>query len=89
MINFVTTRSHRYTLRRLVAEFGARQCRLWSYETLFTKKRLPGGTWVFTDHERLSVSELLLAARIANLLDQKVAPGYSTIQRACGDATTC
>ena len=70
MINFVTTRSHRYTLRRLVGEFGARQCRLWSYEALFTRKRLPGGTWIFTDHERLSGFELSLAARIANLLGQ-------------------
>lgn len=70
MINFVTTRSHRYTLRRLVADLGRSRCRQWSYETLFARKRLPGGTWIFTDHERLSGFELSLAARIAVLLEQ-------------------
>ncbi len=70
MINFVTLRSHRYTLRRLVADLGHNKCRQWSYEHLFTRKRLPGGTWIFTDHERLSGFELLLAARIATLLEK-------------------
>jgi hypothetical protein len=70
MINFVTTKSHRYTLRRLVADLGRSRCRQWSYEILFARKRLPGGTWIFTDHERLSMFELSLAAKIATLLEQ-------------------
>ena len=70
MINFVTTRSHRYTLRRLVADLGRNRCRKWTYETIFTRRSLPGGTWIFTDHERLSRFELSLAARIAALLEQ-------------------
>jgi hypothetical protein len=70
MINFVTTRSHRYTLRRLVADLGRSRCRQWTYETLFTRRSLPGGTWIFTDQERLSRFELSLAARIATLLEQ-------------------
>jgi hypothetical protein len=70
MINFVTTKSHRYTVRRLIANLGRSRCRQWSYEVLFARKRLPGGTWIFTDHERLSRFELSLAARIATLLEQ-------------------
>lgn len=70
MIHFVTLRSHRYTLRRLIADLGRKKCRQWSYENLFTRKRLPGGTWIFTDHERLSGFELLLAAKIATLLEK-------------------
>ncbi|HEY6633907.1 MAG TPA: hypothetical protein VIZ90_20810 [Rhizobiaceae bacterium] len=31
---------------------------------------MPGGTWIFTDHERLSRFELSLAARMATLLQQ-------------------
>ena len=70
MINFVTTRSHRYTLRRLVEDLGSKNCRLWCYEDLFSRSRLPGGTWIFTDHERLSSFELVIAARIATLLEK-------------------
>jgi hypothetical protein len=70
MINFVTTRSHRYTVRRLVRDLGRRKCRQWTYEDLFTRRRLPGGTWIFTDHERLSDFELSLAAAIAARLER-------------------
>lgn len=70
MIHFVTTRSHRYTLRRLIADLGRGTCRQWTYERIFATRRLPGGTWIFADHERLSAFELHLAARIALLLER-------------------
>ncbi len=70
MIHFVTTRDHGTTFRHLVARLGPEVCRLWAYETLFPERRLPGGTWIFTDHERLSAHELALAARVAFHLEQ-------------------
>lgn len=68
MINFVTTRSHGYTVRHLVRQLG--NARRWSYERLLPKKRLRAGTWIFTDHERLSDFEIALAAKLANKLEQ-------------------
>jgi hypothetical protein len=68
VINFVTTRSHAYTVRHLVRQLG--NSRRWSYERLFRQKELRSGTWIFTDHERLSNFEIALAARIAHRLEQ-------------------
>lgn len=68
MINFVTTRSHGYTVRHLVNQLG--NARRWSYERLFRQKELQSGTWVFTDHERLSNFEIALAAKVANRLER-------------------
>lgn len=68
MINFVTTRSHAYTVRHLVGQLG--NARRWSYERLFRQKELRAGTWIFTDHERLSGFEIALAAKVANKLEQ-------------------
>ena len=66
LIHFVTTRAHQYTLVDLVAREEFDCARLWSYEYLLTRKRAPGGTWIFTDIERLSAAELELAAMLAN-----------------------
>ena len=68
MINFVTTRSHGYTVRHLVNQLG--NARRWSYERLFRQKELRSGTWVFADHERLSNFEIALAAKVANRLER-------------------
>lgn len=68
MINFVTTRSHGYTVRYLARQLG--DVRRWSYERLFRQRKLSGGTWIFTDHERLSAFEIGLAARIATALQR-------------------
>ncbi|WP_051371220.1 hypothetical protein [Mesorhizobium loti] len=68
MINLVTTRSHSYTVRHLVRQLG--NARHWSYERLFRQKELRSGTWIFTDHERLSNFEIALAARVANRLER-------------------
>ncbi|ESY62780.1 MULTISPECIES: hypothetical protein [Mesorhizobium] len=68
MINFVTTRSHGYTVRHLIRQLG--NARHWSYERLFRQKELRSGTWVFTDHERLSHFEIALAAGVANRLER-------------------
>jgi nitrogen regulatory protein PII-like uncharacterized protein len=68
LINIVTTRSHAYTVRHLVHQLG--NARSWSYERLFRQKELRSGTWIFTDHERLSNFEIALAAKLANKLEQ-------------------
>ncbi len=68
MINIVTTRSHAYTVRHLVRQLG--NSRRWSYERLFRQKQLSAGTWIFTDHERLSSFEIALAAKVANKLER-------------------
>jgi hypothetical protein len=70
MIHFVTTRDHAYTLKHLVERLGRGRCRVHHYERLFQRRRLPAGTWIFTDHERLSAYELDLAARVAARLEK-------------------
>ncbi len=70
MIHFVTTRDHAYTMKHLARRLGRDRCLLWQYETLFTHPKLPTGTWVFTDHERLSAYEIFLASRVAHHLEQ-------------------
>ena len=65
MIHFVTTQSHSTTLRFLIPRLGPARCRDWFYEDVFRRRKLPSGTWIFTDHERLSAYELTLAARVA------------------------
>lgn len=70
MIHFVTTRDHAGTFKYLARRLGSDRCRRWQYETLFTYRKLPMGTWIFTDHERLSAYEIFLASRVAHHLEQ-------------------
>ena len=70
MINVVTTGSTQYTVESLVERHGAHQIRLWSYASLFRSNTLPTGTWLFTDHERLSPYDLSSAAVFANRLKE-------------------
>lgn len=69
MIHFVTTRSHASTVSVLVKLHGRRRCRCWCYEHVFHQRSLPSGTWIFTDHERLSSFELALAGQVATSLE--------------------
>ncbi len=67
MINFVTAAGHGSTLRHLLPTLKA-PARRWSYERLVRRPSLPAGTWIFTDHERLSPFELSVAAEAAECL---------------------
>ena len=71
MLFFVGTRFHQYTLSAPV-ETGCGGHGVWivpvSYDDLFAATELPGGTYVFTDIERLSPHERLLAAAIYRAL---------------------
>lgn len=69
MLTFFATRDHLYTfdgLRQFTGKLPA--IRACSYEWLFVQQTLPGGTYVFTDIERLSPHELALAAAAASTL---------------------
>ncbi|MGE0847751.1 MAG: hypothetical protein AB7L41_15905 [Flavobacteriaceae bacterium] len=68
MITFVTCRWHGYTMRPLTRRVKNANVSVWHYDRLFRQRRLHGGTWVFTDHERLDAYELRLAAECARLL---------------------
>ncbi|MEO1195502.1 MAG: hypothetical protein AAFX45_04950 [Pseudomonadota bacterium] len=62
----VTTGHNRWTvrpLRRQLAKIGIRHD-LWTYTQLFSKRRLPRATYVFTDFDRLMPWHIELAARI-------------------------
>lgn len=67
MINFVTAAGHGSTLKHLIPALGV-PARRWSYERLVSRPRLPRGTWIFTDHERLSAFETNVAASAAEQL---------------------
>ena len=67
MIIFVTTRNHAYTVQSLVdGSFGPTLPRVQTaaWEDIFHARRLPRATYVFTDLERLSASELFYAAEV-------------------------
>jgi hypothetical protein len=63
----VTASGHGWPLRHLLPALQPR-ARRWSYEWLVRRTRLPKGTWVFTDHERLSAFEMSVAASVAQQL---------------------
>lgn len=63
VIFFVSTAAHSYTFRRLRGFPGVPRTSSYSYDRLFRSRRVPRGTWVFTDFDRLGPWELELAAR--------------------------
>jgi hypothetical protein len=63
MIVFVSTAAHAYTARSVGTFPGAPGIRRWSYDRLFRSSRVPRGTWILTDFDRLGPWELELAAR--------------------------
>lgn len=67
MINFVTTAGFGAPVKHLLPALK-RPTRRWTYERLVRRASLPHGTWVFTDHERLSAFEIGVAAAAAEQL---------------------
>lgn len=63
MIFFVSTAAHSYTTQRLRHFPGVPRFESYSYDRLFRARRVPTGTWIFTDFDRLGPWELELAAR--------------------------
>lgn len=62
----VTTADHRYTLGDFPDRLAERGCHLeaLAWEDVLTRRYLDGGTYVLTDFDRLSPSELLAAAAV-------------------------
>jgi hypothetical protein len=89
MIHIVVAAGHEYTLRALLdPELRLRPLPLtiWTYSELFVQPELPGGTWIFSDLERLAVWELQLASHMA-LLMREAGPAFKVLNdpaRAAG-----
>jgi hypothetical protein len=66
MIRFVLTAGHGYTIQALGGRMGIGipPCEGMTYDHLFETDRLPAGSYIFCDHERLSDMELRVAAAI-------------------------
>lgn len=63
MIFMISTAAHSYASRRVAGFPGAPKIASYSYDRLFRSRRVPRGTWIFTDFDRLGFWELELAAR--------------------------
>lgn len=65
-IVYVTTADHGDTLGVLPRELGARGVRLdiWSWDSVFRARKLPRATWILTDFDRLSPTQLEAAGRV-------------------------
>jgi hypothetical protein len=71
VIIFLCDQAHAYTLGQLTAAPGKRaHIAVRSYSWLFAQARLPGATYIFTDHERLADHELSAAARAFRIMRQ-------------------
>lgn len=72
MIRFVLTAEHSYTIQALGGRMGpdAPPCEGLTYDHLFETDHLPAGSYIFCDHERLSDTQLRVAAAIFAELSQ-------------------
>jgi hypothetical protein len=67
LIHFVYTAGIGAPLENLLPTLKV-PARTWTYERLARRRRLPKGTWIFTDHERRSAFETAIAGTIAQQL---------------------
>src|SRR3982751_4906901 len=75
MIYFIVQRWHDYTLRNFLDAWGQsvrKKIKILDYVDVASARWLPFGTYVFTDHDRLSEPQTALAAAMA---DQLLAAG--------------
>src|SRR5712671_2651472 len=71
MIHFLVTRSHEYTLKSLMGGQlgdGGPRCKAWNYDRFLRRKRIPAGTYIFSDLERMTPAELRLAAEAYRII---------------------
>jgi len=66
MITFLTTRTHTYTHRTV--DKVRPDFRRMSYPALLARKKLPRGTYIFSDFDRLGFFELEMAAHVYRVL---------------------
>jgi hypothetical protein len=73
VIHFVVRAAYDYTLRTFFDSWGrtlAPDVRIHTWEGLFAARRIPAGTWIFGDLERLAPAEIEHAARIWSRLER-------------------
>ncbi len=71
MIHYVVTAEHRYTIDKLLDAYAGRmpvELQVRPYQEVFESREFRTGTYVFTDLDRLSQSQLEHTARIWNAL---------------------
>src|SRR5688572_21988951 len=71
MIFFIVQRGHEYTLRNFTDSWGRRlrgRISILNYNDLAYARRLRGGTYVFTDHDRLGDAQIELGGAVADQL---------------------
>lgn len=71
MLNVIVTGAHAYTFENFLARWGAAarpHLRIWWYEDIWTRRRLPGGSYIFTDLERLTDAQRKAAIDLADAL---------------------
>ena len=64
MIRFLHTRGHDYTVSYIKADPNAPPIKCVNYDALIRARKLPGGTYIFTDIDRLSVWDLEHASHL-------------------------
>jgi hypothetical protein len=74
VIRFVMTAGHEYTLADLRGDPAAPRLEILTYDRLLAARRLPQAVYVFTDHDRLGLADLELAAVVARTLRAKGLP---------------
>ncbi len=68
MIVFLATPGHGYTHKDVAARSAPTRVEMLPYPTAFSMSALPQATYVFTDHDRLSMPELQVAAQLYRVL---------------------
>jgi hypothetical protein len=71
MIVLVHTTEHSYTHKPIVDAEKSARVEVVTYDTLLAAKAAPRATYVFTDHDRLSLWQLRLAALIARRMREQ------------------
>ena len=72
MIHIIVQRAHEYTVRNFTDTWGRKlrgRIVVLNYDELPHARRLPRGTYIFADHDRLSDEQLELATVVADCLE--------------------
>ena len=70
MISIIVARGFEYTLKRLLSDPSAPHVTPLFYDETLQKRALAKTTYIFTDLDRLSVRELIAAARLYRRLQE-------------------
>jgi len=80
MLYFIVQRGHDYTLRNFLDSWGRSvrdRIAILNYVDLAHATKLPAGTYVFTDHDRMTPPQVALASAVADTLMKHGCPALS------------